>query len=35
MTKEQFDEMIENIRIEKDKEFEALVSYLLQQIKPK
>ena len=34
MTQQQFDEMIENIRAEREKEFEAMVFYLRKMIKP-
>jgi hypothetical protein len=31
----QFDDMIDDIKRERDKEFEAMVEYLLEKIKPK
>ena len=35
MTKEQFYDIVENLRIEKEKEFEAMIEYLKQELKPK
>ena len=35
MTKEQFCDIVENLRSEKEKEFEAMIEYLKQELKPK